>query len=312
MVAAAEEGQLEAQPLSRHALVKIAILAVLFIALNNWQFLSLYESYIADPNWSHGFIIPLFSLYLIYARREELLAAPRRTCLLGLPIMLGGIAGMILGFYPIGTYWICQLSMVITLFGLVLYLAGLKVMRLAWLPILYLALGMPIPDTLYGRIALPLQNLAAQGATTFLQICGVEMTATASRLDVVSLSGNVHTLTVVEACSGIRSLIAYLALGVAWAYLEYRPVWQRVTLVAAAVPVAIAINVIRVTITSFMYVIDKPAWGQGFMHTFMGLAMLIPAIGLMWLLSWVLGRLFIEVEDVEAEPAAESGAEESG
>jgi len=304
MVGAAE-APAPAQRLSPRSIVKIAILGGLFVAMNNWQFRPLVDMWIADPNWSHGFLIPLFSLYLLYARRAELLAAPREICLLGLPIMIVGIICTILGFYPIGTYWISQLNMVVVLFGLVLYLAGPKVIRLAWLPIVYLALAMPIPEMLYARIAVPLQEFAAKGATTFLQLCGVEMSVTASRLDVVSLSGATYQLTVAEACSGIRSLIAYLALGVAWAYLEYRPVWQRVVLVAAAIPVAILVNVIRVTITCMMYVLDRPELGQNFMHTFMGMVMLIPALALLWLLSWVLANLFIEVdEEAPTEGAA--------
>lgn len=291
--------------LSRWAWAKIAILGALLALLNRWQFRPLAETWIADPNWSHGFLIPLFSLYLLYARREELLSAPRGVSLWGLPILLGGMALSVFGFHR-GTWWFSQLSMPVALFGLVLYLAGPAVMRTAWLPILYLILAIPIPEILYVRVALPLQNFAARGATTFLQLCGVEMEVTASRLDVVSLSGVEHSLTVAEACSGIRSLIAYVALGVAWAYLEYRPIWQRLVLVASAVPIAIFLNVARVAITCTMYVVDKPELGQDFMHEVAGMVMLAPALVLFWLLSWLLRSLVIE-EDEEAPPAAAGG-----
>jgi exosortase len=294
--------------LSRWAWAKIAVLGTLLALLNRWQFRPLGETWITDPNWSHGFLIPLFSLYLLYARREELLSAPRRVSLWGLPIRLGGMGLSVFGF-RYGTWWFCQLSMPIVLFGVVLYLAGPAVLRLAWLPILYLMLAMPIPEMLYVRIALPLQNFAARGATSFLQLCGVEMEVTASRLDVTSLRGVAHTLTVAEACSGIRSLIAYVALGVAWAYLEYRPIWQRVVLVAAAVPIAIFLNVARVAITCTMYVIDKPELGQDFMHEVAGMVMLVPALLLFWLLSWLLRSLVIEVD--EEPPSAAAGGETS-
>ncbi len=293
--------------LSRWALVKIGVLGVLFALLNRWQFTPLVDSWIVDPNWSHGFLIPLFSLYLLYARRTELLSAPRRTCLWGLPVLMGGIALTVAGFYPIGTYWISQLSMPIVLLGLVLYLVGPQVFRVAWLPIVYLMLAMPIPEMLYVRIALPLQNFAAQGATTLLQLFGVEISVTASRLSVLSRSGVEHGLTVAEACSGIRSLIAYVALGVAWAYLEYRPIWQRGVLVLAAVPIAIVLNVARVAITCVMYVIDRPELGQDFMHEVAGMVMLVPALGLFWLLSWLLHRLVVEVE--EGTPPQAAGGE---
>ena len=293
--------------LSRWAMLQIAVLGGLFLGMNAWQLPGLVDTWTIDPNWSHGFLIPLFSLYLLYARRGELLSAPRRVCLWGLPILVGGIVMTMLAFYPIGTPWIGQLSMVVALFGLVLYLAGPRVLRLAWLPIVYLMLAMPIPEMLYVRIALPLQNFAAKGATILLQLTGVEISVTASRLDVVSRSGVEHSLTVAEACSGIRSLIAYVALGVAWAYLQYRPIWQRVVLVASAVPIAILLNVVRVAITCMMYVIDKPEMGQGFMHEMAGIMMLAPAVLLFWLLGWLLHGLVIEVD--EDAPAAGAGGE---
>ncbi|MEI7836569.1 MAG: exosortase/archaeosortase family protein [Planctomycetota bacterium] len=125
--------------------LKIGVLAGLLLALNYWQVQALVAAWMADANWSHGFIIPLFSLYLLFTRRDELLQAPRRTCLWGLPVLITSLLIMALGFYPLKTYWICQLSMTGMIFGLVLYLAGPQVARLTWLPIFYLALAMPFP-----------------------------------------------------------------------------------------------------------------------------------------------------------------------
>jgi len=278
-------------------LVKMAILAGLLVALNHWQFRQLLRSWKNDANWSHGFVIPLFSLFLLYSRRYELLSVRRRACILGLPLMILGILAQILAYHPIGNYWLCQLAMVFVLLSLVLYLGGPAVIRLTWLPILYLILAMPIPDTLYGQIALPLQNFAASGATAILALCGVGIEVTASHLTVTTISGQVRTLDVVEACSGVRSLMAYVALGVAWAYLENRPLWQRLTLVAATVPVAVLCNVLRVTVTCTMFVIDRPELGQKFMHEFTGMLMLVPALALFALLSWMLKNLFVEAEE---------------
>jgi exosortase len=290
-----------AQSFPPATLLKIATLAVLVCAVNYWQFPVLVGIWLSDPNWTHGFLIPLFSAYLIYSRRDELLAAKRRTCLLGLPVMLLALVFIILGFHPIGTYWISHVNMTLLLFGLVLYLAGPEVIRVTWLPIFYLALAMPIPDLLYSRVAVPLQELAAQGATILLQLFGVEMDATASSLQIRGLSGHEYGLTVAEACSGMRSLMAYVALGVAWAYLEYRPLWHRVILVAATVPIAVFINVVRVTITCTMYVVDRPELGEDFMHSVVGMMMLVPAMLLFWLLNWLLSSLFVE-EDEPQQP----------
>ncbi|MHC4295383.1 MAG: exosortase/archaeosortase family protein [Planctomycetota bacterium] len=177
------------------------------------------------------------------------------------------------------------------------YLAGSSVIRVTWLPILFLTFAMPIPPTLYSRIAVPLQNFAARFSAIILQIFGVVIDITASRMSITSMGGNQYGLTVAEACSGVRSLMAFLALGVAWAYLENRAIWQRAVLVASAVPVAILCNVIRVTITSSMYVFDKPELGQDFMHEFTGILMLAPALAMFWGLSKLLESIFVEVED---------------
>jgi exosortase len=290
-------------------LVRILILGALLVAVNYWQIPDLIARWRGDPNWSHGFLIPLFSIYLLYARWDELLAARRRICLLGLPIMVLGIFTELVGFYPLGVTWISNLSMAIILFGLVLYLGGPAIIRITWLPILYLMLAMPLPGTLYSSIALPLQNLAASWSTGILRLFGVQIEASASSLEIVSLSGVTHGVTVAEVCSGVRSLMAYVALGVAWAYLEQRPMWQRAVLVLSTVLIAVLCNVLRVTITCEMYVIDRPEWGQDFMHEFMGLLMLAPALVMFWLLGVLMQRLFVEVDDEEnqeREPAEES------
>jgi len=289
--------------------VKIAVLAGLFTLMNFWQFRILFNKWLHDTNWGHGFIIPLFSLYLLFARRAELLAARRRTCLWGLGIMVLALILQILAYYPIKTHWFCQLSMTLILFGMVLYLGGPEIIKLTWLPIFYLVLAMPIPDMLYSRIAVPLQELAAWGSTVALRLVGVEMEVTASHISILSISGTWHGLTVAEACSGIRSLIAYVALGVAWAYLEDRPIWQRAVLVASTVPIALLCNVIRVTGTSTMYVMDRPELGQDFMHEFMGMIMLVPALVMLWLLGKLLQSLFIEVDEHDRHDGRETSEE---
>ncbi|MCY2924260.1 MAG: exosortase/archaeosortase family protein [Planctomycetota bacterium] len=295
--------------LSPWAYVKIAVLGVLLLALNYWQIQTLVDNWMADPNWSHGFIIPLFSLYLLFSRRDELFAAPTRICLWGLPILIVSLVAMALAFYPIQTNWISQLSITGMIFALVLYLAGPQVARLTWLPIFYLALAMPIPGALYTSIATPLQEFAAASSALLLKLFNVTLEVTASHLDITSRTGVQHPLTVAEACSGVRSLMAFVALGVAMAYIEPRPWWQRTILVVSVLPITIACNILRVTATATMFVIDRPELGQEFMHTFMGMILLVPALGMLLLLSWVLKRLFVEEDDDSGEAAAQDGPE---
>lgn len=274
---------------------KVGVLALLFLGLNFWQFQIIYNKCRHDANWSHGFLIPLFSLYLLYIRWDELAAARRRVCRWGLMLLLLSIVAMVLSF--VKTFWLCHLAMIPMFLGLVLYLGGPGVLRVTWLPIVYLVLAIPIPDILYGDIALPLQNFAASATGVILQMFGVKMSVTASHLTITSISGEQYPLGVVEACSGVRSLMAFVALSVAMAYIDDRPTWQRVILVVSSLPITILCNVIRVATTSTMYVIDKPELGQDFMHTFMGLALLVPALLMLMGLSWLLRNLFVSTEE---------------
>lgn len=289
--------------------VKVAVLAGLLLALNFWQVLAMVDAWLTDANWSHGFIIPLFSLYLLFSRRDELFQAPRRVCLWGLPILIASLLVMALAFYPIQNYWFSQLSITGMIFGLVLYLAGPAVAKLTWLPIFYLALGMKIPGSLYERIAYPLQELAATCSALLLQLFGVVMEVTASHLDVTSVTGAHHGLDVAEACSGVRSLMAFAALGVAMAYIEPRPMWQRIILVVSVLPITVACNILRVTLTATAFVLDKPEWGQHVMHTLMGMVLLVPALGMLLLLSWLMKSLFTDEEVDDDEEAGAEGPE---
>ncbi|MCE5326995.1 MAG: exosortase/archaeosortase family protein [Planctomycetaceae bacterium] len=287
------------------AWVKFLLLTAILAAINIKQFPELFYSWLTDANWSHGFIIPLFSIFLLYSRWREILAAPRKVCLWGLPALLAASLIALAG-YNYANPWTVRTGMLLMGCALVWYVAGTTMLRLTWLPILFLFFAMPIPNAYYGNVALHLQNIAAAASATVLQWVGVDIVANQSNLTVTSLTGASYPLTVAEACSGMRLLMAFVALGVAMAYLTDRPLWQRVVLVLAAVPIAIASNIIRVVITCLMHVIDKPEMGKGFMHDFTGMLMLIPAMLMLWGLGWLLRHLFVEepeeTEEAQDEP----------
>lgn len=296
MVGASESHFVE-QAFSRSAYIKVAVIAFLFCGLNFWQLRKLVGVWRVDSNWSHGFLIPLFSAYLIYTRWDQLVAARRRVCLWGLPIFLLSLMGLLLTYFTLGTPWLCQLTMIPMLLGIVLYLAGPSILKLTWVPIVYLVLAMPIPGGLYQTIAYPLQELAAKSTTVILRLCNVTISRVGSNLSIISISGQPYPLQVVEACSGVRSLMAFVALSAAMAYIDDRPVWQRLVLIFSSLPITVLCNVLRVTATSTMFVIDQPELGKDFMHTFMGMALLIPALMMLLGISWLMNHLFVESDD---------------
>jgi exosortase len=143
---------------------------------------------------------------------------------------------------------------------------------------------------------MPMQQLAAEVTTVLLNLVS-EMEATVSGvvINVVYKGQRLDPpLNVAEACSGMRLLMAFLALGVAMAYLHYRPAWQRIILLASTIPIAIFCNIVRVTVTGFIYILIHPKYAQGIYHDLLGLAMLPLAFGLYGLLAWFISSLFVE------------------
>jgi exosortase len=288
-------------PMATDAWIKVAIVTGLVVLMSYDQLIGLVAVWAHDSNWTHGFLIPLFSAYLLYSRRNELAAARRKSCIWGLPIVILALVLQVLCVYPIRNDWFYQLNLIVLALGLVLYVGGTEIFRLTWLPIAFLAFGMPLPARLYTMMAYPLQELAAKSSFVLMRLCGAQIENVASSLTVVGLSGKTYSLEVAEMCSGMRSLMAFLALGVAMAYLEDRPNWHRVVFVLSAIPIAICCNILRVTITSCMYLIDQPDFGSGFMHEVTGMIMLVPAFGMLWLVGKVLQSLFVETEDDDDE-----------
>jgi len=151
---------------------------------------------------------------------------------------------------------------------------------------------------------MPIRHLAAAVASALLNlVSGMEATVSGVVIDVIYKGQHLEpALNVAEACSGMRLLMAFLALGVAMAYLHHRPLWQRFVLLVSTIPIAIFCNIVRVTVTGFIYVLIHPKYTQGIYHDTLGLAMLPLAFGLYGLLAWFMSILFIEETDV-GQPA---------
>lgn len=268
---------------------RIGLIAAAFVALH-WDILRRLVHFAAtDGDWSHAFLIPAFSGYFIYQQRDRLRETPARACWWGLPVMLAALAGYGWGIAA-GNDMLKGYSMIVQIAGVVLLLAGPAVMRVLWLPIAYLAFAVKISPAWWAAATWQMQLLAAKAAVAVLGVVGLdaELSGTAIRLyDGLEVIG---TLTVAEACSGMRMLITFLALGVAVAYLWDRPWWARLTMTAAAVPIAMAVNILRVVVLSLLYLID-PAYSSGDFHTMIGMLMLIPGLGLFLGVGWALRLL---------------------
>jgi len=308
--------------LGLHSYIKMAILGAAFCILFRDELASIIHLWITDPSWSHGFLIPLFSLYFVHQRRQEILGLnyvedplagllhgrrPRqlsssqtRPNYLGLVLLLGSLAFYVFNLVsPSGYAYFRPLSMVAALGAIVLFLGGWRLLRYTWLPILFLMFAVPLPRRYYVGMTMPMRQIAATIATALLNLMGgVDATANGVIIDIIYKGHRLEpALDVAEACSGMRLLMAFLALGVAMAYLHYRPMWQRVVLLVSTIPIAVLCNIIRVTVTGFIYVLADPAYTQGVYHDMLGLAMLPLAFAFYGFLGWFMSSLFVEDEE---------------
>jgi exosortase len=251
------------------ALVVAALLALLYGAILR----DLVSQWWDDPNYSHGFIVPVFAAYLIWRRRAALAAAPRIGSWLGLPVLALGAAMLAIGDVGAENFTL-RSSLVVMLAGLVLFHLGPAVFRLVALPLAFLFFMIPLPATIFYAVAFPLQRVAAASSAWTLDLLGVPVLVEGNIIHLSRIS-----LGIVEACSGIRSLISLLALAVAWAWLTITARWAGVVLVLAAVPITIVANALRVVLTGLAAEWAGPAWAQGFFHGFSGWLIFLVALG---------------------------------
>jgi exosortase len=215
-----------------------------------------------DPNYSHVFIVPIISGFVLWQRRRELRALPIRGSWRGLPLLLAGVGALILG--DIGDEsFLMRTSLIVILVGLVVLHFGSAMLRAVAFPLLFFLFAVPLPGIFFYAITARLQNLAAESGASMLDLLGVP----------ILLEGNIlHlsriTLGVTEACSGIRSLITLVALGVAWAYLMLPKLWMRVVLVVSVLPITIVANAGRIVMTGLIGRWLGVAYAEGFFHFF--------------------------------------------
>jgi exosortase len=289
----------------RDLAVALGCLLALFVALNYSAIGLLVDRWSSDDNYGHGFLIPFISLYFVWTKKEELAKLTPTPAKTGLAIFL---FGLLLRFFvpPLESAVLSGISIVIMTSGLLLYLGGWKVYRVLWLPALYLAFMVPLPEAVHAQFALPLQKFAS-GVSAFLleRVFNVPVLYSWGS-NVIELAN--HKLQVAEACSGMRSILGLLALGVAFAYFWERPLWMRIWLIVSTVPIAIVANICRVTVTGILYDREYVTLAQGFYHEFTGWFVFIFAMTLLMLEAWLLSRLFHYTQtDAKStgEPAAE-------
>src|SRR5271166_1898008 len=249
-----------------------ALLVAVFLALYAPVLVRLAQQWYSDPDYSHGFLVPFLSAYLIWQRRDKLAEIERRPSDWGLLVVLGSLGLLFLGSLG-AELFLTRVSIILTICGLIVYFSGWALLRALSFPLAFLLFAIPIPAIIYNEIVFPLQFIASRFATSILE---------ALNLFPIMREGNVlimpgMRLEVVEACSGIRSLMSLLALAAGYGYLTEKSNVVRWFLIVAMVPLAIISNGTRVMITALMTNYIGPQAAEGFMHEFSGWVIFVVA-----------------------------------
>ncbi|MDZ4754292.1 MAG: exosortase/archaeosortase family protein [Phycisphaerae bacterium] len=267
------------------------------------------SAYFHPSDWGHTLVIPFISGYFIWLKRHELLAEPFKPAWSGLLLMVVGLAIYFLGYLGPKSLLVHHnargAGVGLTVIGLALLLFGWRAMRYLWFPLCYWVIfGQTISDAILKPVTERMQDISARGAGVMLAAIGLDIERDGNILTVYA-DGVAKPLNVAEACSGMRMLLAFLALGVAIAHTGLSRWWQRALLIAAGIPVAIGVNVLRVMSLGILSLWDVNFTAGNFHHV-IGLVWLMPAFVIYLGILWVLRNVLIEDETSQA-PVVESG-----
>ncbi len=266
----------------RSTQIGAAILLVV-LGLLYWRILGkLVYDWATIGDDSHGFLVPFFSLFLLWDKRRKLAALPIQQSWAGLPFVVLGCVTLLLGIYG-AELFLSRISLVFILAGMVWTLCGRAVFREVLFPLAVLLLAIPFPAIVFSQITFPLQLLASQLASSLLPLFGVPVLREGNVIQLPAMK-----LEVAEACSGIRSLMSLFTLSVFYGYFLERTTGRRWLMALASIPIAVGANALRIVGTGLCVQYWDPSKGEGFFHEFSGWVMFLISLSFLYLLHRVL------------------------
>jgi exosortase len=246
------------------------------------------ERWSTDPRYAHGYLVPAFALALLWLRRDRLEAFAPRPSWGGLALIGAAFALRLAGaYYYVG--WFEAASLLPALAGLCVLVWGWQSLRWSWPAIAFLVFMLPLPFRLEGALAYPLQRIATKASTYGLQTLGFPALAEGNviHLDDVAIG-------VVEACSGLSMLFTFFAMATGVVLVIRRPWLDKLLIVASAIPIALIVNVMRITVTGVLHETVGSRVANLVFHDLAGWLMMPMALGLLWLELELLARLLVE------------------
>ncbi len=261
------------------------ILLALLVAAYAPVYPRMIHDWLSDPNYSHGFLVPLVSVWFVWSALPRIKEAPLKPSLWGYALLLFGLL-LLAGGTAVGELYTARASLIFILAGIIQALYGGPLLRLLALPLAYLFFMIPLPYTVYDALALPLKSLVTIMATAGIKLCGLPVLREGNMILFPNIS-----LEVVDACSGMRSLVSLMALGTAYAFVFLKGGPRRALLILATIPIAVLTNALRVFITGVLARYVGAAAAEGFFHEFAGLAVFVSAMALTVAVGLLLHKL---------------------
>lgn len=297
---ASPEASVIALPLGK-VWVLAGVLGVVLVAVfwDFWKAQFLF-AFTFPSDWGHTLLVPLIVAWMIWLKRSDLAAIePFRPSWFGMPLLLFGLVFYLMAL--IGPSWFAlhhnarAFGVAASLFGLVLLLFGWGVMRVIWFPLVYLVVFFQTySERMLQTVTEQLQDVSARGGFALIRVFGIESELSGNIITVFPTPTTPQALNIAEACSGMRMLVAFLALGVALAWTGLDHWWQRILMIVLAVPVAVFVNMLRVASLGVLSLWDM-AFTTGEFHQFIGFVWLIPAFLFYLGIMWVIRRLIVDV-----------------
>jgi exosortase len=248
-------------------------------------FQHLVEQWATDEDVGHGFFVPVVAAYIAWQRRAELENLKWKPAWWGLALILWGALQAYVGSLG-AELFLQRTSILITLVGMLLVLGGTKLVKILAFPLLLLPFMIPFPTVIYNQLTFPLQLFASRVAEFALGLLGIPVLRDGNVLELAS-----QKLSVVEACSGIRSLMSLTFLSLVYAYFFDKKVWMRWALLIGTIPIAILANAGRVTITGILSEVN-PELAHGFFHSLEGWIIFLIAFVMLLALHVAINRVY--------------------
>ena len=262
---------------SRLPWLPYASIAVLLAVLYYRVVIKLVYDWYTLPDYSHGFLVPVFAAFLVWDKRKAITQTPIKPTWAGIVLVVFAIGVLILGVYGVELFT-ARISFVLLLTGIIWTLLGSAMLRELRFPLMVLVLAIPFPAIVFNQITFPLQLFASKIASQILPLLGVP----------VLLEGNVIRLPVMplevaEACSGIRSLMSLFTLAVFYGYFLEKTTIRRIILALASIPIAVTANALRIVGTGLCVQYWDPDKALGFFHEFSGWVMFVISLACLYL-----------------------------